>query len=74
MPNSFKDITGKELKALRERLGLTQVLMADLLCVNKGSIQNWETKGGNPIGPAKILINMLNQKPEIVLDFMKGIE
>lgn len=41
-------ITGPAIKTLRERRGLTQAQLADLLCVSDKTVSKWETSRGLP--------------------------
>ena len=38
----------KALAALREKAGLTQTELAELLCVEQPTVSIWETDKGNP--------------------------
>ena len=61
--------TPDKIKALRKRLdNMTQQQLADALEVSIERIQNWEQGRQSPKGPAKILLNMLETRPEILLD------
>ncbi len=41
-PNKHGDMTGKELRQIRDRLGLTQAALADRLGVSPNSVARWE--------------------------------
>jgi DNA-binding transcriptional regulator YiaG len=47
-----------DVRALREKLGLTQVQLAVALGVDQGTVSKWEN-GGKPRGPATILLQNL---------------
>lgn len=56
-----------DVKALRERLGLTQREFAQRFCFSTRSIQNWEQGRRSPEGPARILLTVIDREPEAVL-------
>ena len=41
-------VTGATIKALREKLGMTQAELADKLCVSDKAVSKWETGRGFP--------------------------
>jgi len=43
-------MTAKEIKAIRTRLALKQVDLAEVLKVSRGTVGMWETGQRNPIG------------------------
>lgn len=45
-----------ELKALRERKGVSQATVADALGCDQGAISHWENKKAKPSGSARILL------------------
>ena len=46
MPEGRSWITGKGIKALRKRLGLTQAALASLAGVSSPAVVQWEKKSG----------------------------
>lgn len=55
-----------DVAALRHRLGQTQNEFAAFIHVSIGTIRNWEQGRRIPRGPARILLNVIAQRPEIV--------
>jgi putative transcriptional regulator len=56
-----------DVKAIRERLGLTQSSFAALMGVSSRTLQNWEQGRREPEGPAKALLRVVDRKPQAVL-------
>lgn len=60
-------ITLPDVKAVREKIGLSQSEFARLMRVSIKTIQNWEQHRRNPTGPAVALLKIVNVAPEIAL-------
>ncbi len=56
-----------DVKALRERLKLSQSEFANIFCISIDTLQNWEQGRRSPRGPAKVLLNVINKDPKSVL-------
>jgi len=56
-----------DVKAIRERLGLTQARFAALIGVSGRTLQNWEQGRRRPEGPAKALLRVVEREPQAVL-------
>ena len=50
---------------IRSKLNLLQVAFAGLLGVSLRSVQDWEQGRRKPSGPAKALLRIADQKPEV---------
>ena len=59
-PSSAKDI--------REKLGLSQDAFASLMGVSTRTIQDWEQGRREPQGPARSLLRVAEQHPEVFVD------
>lgn len=57
----------KEVRAIRERLELSQSEFAKLIQVNVRTLQNWEQGHRHPTGPAAALLKLVSGAPEIAL-------
>jgi len=57
-------ITAKEIKNVREKLGLTQKEFAMLICSSKPTVERWERSTEPISGPIVLLIKMLDKYPE----------
>ena len=55
-------------KAIREKLKLSQSAFASLMGVSPRTIQDWEQGRREPQGPAKSLLRIAEQHPEIFLE------
>jgi putative transcriptional regulator len=52
---------------LRGRLGLSQGEFARGFGVSVGTLRNWEQNRRQPDGPARVLLRVIEQKPQQVL-------
>ena len=55
-------------KTIRKRLRLSQSAFASLMGVSPRTIQDWEQGRRQPQGPAKSLLRIAEQNPEIFTD------
>ena len=55
------------VKAIRERLGLSQSRFAAMIGVSSRTLQGWEQGRRSPEGPAKALLRVVDRQPEAVL-------
>ena len=55
-----------DVKAVRERTGLSQSDFARLMCVSK-TLQNWEQNRRHPTGPASALLKIVSAAPDVAL-------
>jgi putative transcriptional regulator len=55
-------------KAIREQLTLSQAAFAALMGVSVRTIQDWEQGRREPTGPAKSLLQIAEQHPEVFLE------
>lgn len=54
-------------KTIRGKLNLSQAAFAGLMGVSVRTVQDWEQKRREPSGPAKALLRIAEQHPEIFL-------
>ena len=57
-----------KVRALRERLGLTQADFSRMMGVSIRTLQNWEQGRREPEGPAKALLRVVEREPQAVLN------
>ena len=57
-----------DVRAIRERLGLSQARFASLIGVSARTLQNWEQGRREPDGPARALLRVVDAKPQAVLE------
>ena len=56
-----------DVKAVRERVGLTQDEFAKLIRVSVKTLQNWEQRRREPTGPAAALLKIVATEPKLAL-------
>lgn len=61
-----------DIKAIRKRLGLTQVAFAQRYGFELSSIRNWEQGRRQPEGPARVLLLVIDKEPEAVQRALAG--
>jgi putative transcriptional regulator len=55
-----------DVKAVRSQLGMSQAMFADAFGVTVATLRNWEQGRRIPRGPARILLNIIEQEPDAV--------
>jgi len=58
-------VTGRQLKAIRRRLGLSQAKLARRIDVRVESVSRWERGASGISGTAGVLMNLLDAHPEL---------
>jgi putative transcriptional regulator len=58
-------------KEIRNKLSLTQEKFANLMNISVHTLRNWEQGRRQPEGPAKVLLNVVNNHPEVLME-MQG--
>jgi putative transcriptional regulator len=66
-PSRVFEHTEPDVKAIRERLGLSQSRFAAMIGVSSRTLQGWEQGRREPDGPAKALLRVVDRSPEVVL-------
>jgi putative transcriptional regulator len=56
------EFEAKQIKALRERLSLSQTVMADVLGASPSTVRKWEAGDKRPSGPSRRLLDILERK------------
>jgi len=56
-----------DVKAIRQKIGLSQSAFAGLLGVSVRTLQEWEQGRRNPKGPAQALLRVADRHPEALL-------
>ncbi len=57
-----------KVKAIREKLGLSQTQFAKMICVSLGTLRNWEQGRTYTEGAAIALLRVAEAKPDAVLE------
>ncbi|MCY3827730.1 MAG: helix-turn-helix domain-containing protein [Rhodospirillaceae bacterium] len=60
------DVPEPDVKAIRAVTGLSQAQFAKSIGVKKSTLLNWEHRRRRPEGPARVLLAMIAQDPQIV--------
>jgi putative transcriptional regulator len=56
-----------DVKAVRERTGLTQEQFAATFAIGLGALRHWERGDRKPRGATLVLLNVISKDPEAVL-------
>ena len=68
-----RTVLGKiDVKALRERIGLTQAEFSTMIGVSIRTLQNWEQGRREPEGPAKALLRVVEKQPQAVMSALSA--
>ena len=70
MIEPVKKYTNDEIRSIRNKSGMTQMVFANYLGVSKKTVEAWELGRTHPTGPAYRLINILDQGKESELTFI----
>lgn len=63
------DFEAKEIKSIRNELGMTQVLFAGFMGVSAKTVEAWEAGRNMPNGPARRILSMLKTDPTLPQKF-----
>lgn len=66
LPDPPKEVTGREIAALRERLNMSQSVFASYLRTNTRTLQNWEQGKARPNTQAALMIRLVEKFPDTV--------
>lgn len=57
-------------KEIRDKLALTQEKFAALMNISVHTLRNWEQGRRHPEGPARVLLNVVNNHPEVLMEMV----
>ena len=57
-----------DVAAIRKKSGLSQTQFAKSIGVPVGTLQGWEQGRRRPVGPARVLLALIEKRPSIVRD------
>ncbi|MDX4025991.1 NadS family protein [Aliarcobacter skirrowii] len=57
-------------KDIRAKLSLTQEKFAALMNISVHTLRNWEQGRRHPEGPVRVLLNVVNNHPEVLREMM----
>lgn len=61
------------VRELRDRLGVSQAVLADLLSVSPASVRAWEQGLREPSAPVRRLMQILEREPEVLEDDVRVV-
>ncbi len=68
IPPAVKPLPPRKIRSIRTRLGVSQSAFAALLNVPQKTAVSWESGTRKPSGAALKLLQLVNQRPEIVAE------
>ena len=71
-PSGVRVIEPPDVRAIREKVGLSQSAFARLIRVNVKTLQNWEQHRRNPTGPAAALLTIVARDPKTAMIALHG--
>lgn len=64
--------TRTDVKAIREKIGLSQQEFANLLCISKRTLEGWEQGQRKLTGPVRALLTIFQNAPEYAMNALHG--
>lgn len=61
-----------DVAGIRNRTGLAQPAFAATIGVSLHTLRNWEQKRRRPEGPARVLLALVEKRPQLVLEILGG--
>lgn len=61
-----------DVAAIRRKTKLSQTEFAKMIAVKLPTLRNWEQRRRRPDGPARVLLSMVDQEPQIVVSTLGG--
>ena len=62
-----------EVAAIRRRSKASQSEFAAMLGISLNTLQNWEQGRNKPVGPARVLLNVMDRHPEAVIETARAL-
>ena len=72
-PSRQFTFTSADVKAIRQRLELSQRTFAMLLGVSTDTVQNWEQNRRKPRGAARLLLLIAQRHPEVLTEVVEEV-
>ncbi|CAA6801889.1 MAG: Transcriptional regulator [uncultured Sulfurovum sp.] len=67
-PSRAFDVEEPNAKEIRSKFNLTQNEFANLLNISVATLRNWEQGRRRPEGPARVLLNVAQRHPEVLME------
>jgi len=71
-PSRRFEFPDPEVKAIRERMGVSQDRFAMILGVSKRTVENWEQGRRHPTGAARSLLKIVEADPQHALEALRA--
>lgn len=65
-----ESFTSEDIKQIRKRVGLSQVVFASSLGVSKKTVEAWERGRNTPEGPSRRLLQLIRDNPEVLDQYL----
>ena len=66
-PSRVFTVETPDVKAIRDKIGLSQSMFATMIGVKVKTVQNWEQHRRNPTGAAAALLTIFAREPETAM-------
>jgi putative transcriptional regulator len=73
-PSRAYHIDVPDVRRIRESLELSQSEFAALMGISTRTLQNWEQRRREPVGPARVLLEVTAKYPEEVLETVRRLQ
>ena len=67
-PARVTKLEPNDVAIARQKTGLSQAEFAEVLCISKRTVQEWEQGRRSPSGAAQALIRIAKRHPEVLLE------
>lgn len=71
-PSRRFELKRMDVKAIREKTGLSQSQFAQLIQISTKTLQNWEQQRRTPTGPAAALLKILSVNPDSAIQALQS--
>jgi putative transcriptional regulator len=71
-PSRVRRVEDGDVRAMREKTGLSQSQFALFIGVSLRTLQNWEQGRRHPVGPARALLKIVRNDPEGAINALHG--
>jgi putative transcriptional regulator len=71
-PSRVFTVDPPDVKAVREKTGLSQSMFAAMIGVKVKTLQNWEQHRRNPTGAAAALLTIFDREPDTAMKVLHG--
>ena len=72
LPEKPKQFTSKDIKKIREKLNVSQPILAIYLGVSDGSVKAWEQGDSHPSGSSLRLLEIADRSPDDFIELICG--